>query len=316
MGVKRLNYFTHQFLREQDFKAEQEYHVAMRRQHNRALHGWGVVEGLDVRKKSDHEIIVDPGSAIDNLGREIILTTPVVRELTSFERNSHSYITIAYGEGWDEADHHSAGGVDGYMRVSEAPEVGEQKHEPAKDGTVLALARVHFNENGNIHRIEKEVRTTLDTKGGAAGWMRLPFKPARLEVLRIGEKLVQAKQYEPGIEFVVDVASAYCDKSARGSMSIPVPPGAGKIKAFRLCGTTNGRVEVELVKTGWNVEENKGGHKVLFKRTVERTAERDGFDEHVQVEEELQHLSEFQSLAVSVIADGKTQIWLVAVRYE
>ncbi len=314
MSVKRLNYFTHQFLREHDFKAEQEYHVAMRRQHNRALHGWGVVEGLEVRKKSEHEIVIDPGTAIDNLGREIVLTAPVVRDLSSFERNTHTYITIAYGEGWDEADHHAAGGVDGYMRVTEAPEINEKKHEPAKDGAVIALAKVHLGENGQIHRIEKEVRTTLEAGGSSAGWMRLPFKPVRLEIMKIGEKLIQAKQYDPGIEFVVDVAqaSAYCDKSARGSMAIPVPPGARKVKAFRVCGTTNGKVEVELVRTGWNPEEKKGEHKVLLRRTVEA----EGFDEHALVEEELQMLNEFHSLAVSVIADGKTQIWLVAVRYE
>lgn len=312
MSVKRPNYFTHQFLREQDFKAEQQYHVKMRRQHNRALHGWGVVEGLDVRKKSDHEIIVDPGTAIDNLGREIVLTEPVSSDLSTFERNSHTYITIAYGESWDEADHHSGDGVDGYMRVTEAPEIGEKRHEPAKDGSVVTLARVHFNENGNIQRIEKDIRATLDTKGAASGWMRLPFKPVRMEVLRLNEKLVQAKQYEPGIEFVVDIGSAYCEKSARGSMAIPVPPGASKIKAFRLCGTTNGKVDVELIRSGWNIEENRGGQKALVKRAIER----EWFDEHVPVEEEFQPLSEFHSLAVSVIADGKTQIWLVAVRYE
>ncbi|MFZ0771193.1 MAG: hypothetical protein WCA49_08060 [Candidatus Sulfotelmatobacter sp.] len=312
MSVKRLNYFTHQFLREQDFQAEQAYHVALRRQHNRLLHGWGVVEGFDVRKKSEREIVIDPGIAIDNLGREIVLATPVVRDFSNFERSSHGYATIAYAETWDEADHHSAGGVDGYTRVTESPEVSEKKHEPAKDGSVITLARVHLNENGNIHRIEKEVRTTLGTKSSAVGWMRLPFKPVRLEVLRIGEKLVPAKQWEPGIEFTVDVASAYCEKSARGSMAIPVPPGAAKVKAFRICGTTRGKVELELVRTGWNVDENKGGHKVLLKRTVER----EWFDEHVPLEEELQPLNEFHSLAVSVIADGKTEIWLVAVRYE
>ncbi len=312
MSVKRLNYFTHQFLREQDFQAEQAYHVAMRRQHNRSLHGWGVVEGLDVRKKSEHEVSIEPGTAIDDQGREIVLATPVVRDLSSFERSSHLYVTITYNESWDEADHHSAGGVDGYIRVTESPVVGEQKHEPAKDGSVITLARVHLNESGNIHRIEKEVRATLDTKGAAVGWMRLPFKPVRLEVLRIGEKLVPAKQWEPGIEFTVDVASAYCEKSARGSMAIPVPPGATKIKAFRICGTTRGKVDVELVRTGWNVDENKGGHKVLLKRTVER----EWFDEHVPVEEEFQLLNEFHSLAASVLADGKTEIWLLAVRYE
>lgn len=316
MSVKRLNYFTHQFLREQDFKAEQEYHVEMRRRHNLVLHGWGVAEGLEVRKKSEHEITIEPGTAVDNRGREIVLTAPVVRDLSPLERNTHHYVTIAYGESWDEADHHSAGGVEGYTRVTESPEVGERRQEPAKDGAVITLARVHLSEHGNIERIEKEVRTTLDAGSSAKGWMRLPFKPVRLEVLRIGEKLVQAKQFDPGIEFIVDVASAYCDKSARGSMAIPVPPGASKVKAFRLCGTTNGKVEVELVRTGWSVEENKGGHKVLLKRTVEWKTDHEWFDEHVPVEEELQALSELHSLAVSVIADGKTQIWLVAVRYE
>lgn len=312
MPVKRLNYFTHQFLREQDFQAEQAYHVAMRRQHNRLLHGWGVVEGCDVRKKGEREIVIDPGIAIDNLGREIILTTPVVRDLSSFERGSHTYIAVAYDETWDEADHHSAGGVDGYTRVSESPAVSEHRHEPAKDGSVITLARVHLNENGHIHRIEKEIRSTLDTRSSAAGWMRLPFKPVRLEVLRLGEKLVAAKQWEAGIEFTIDVASAYCEKSARGSMAIPVPPGASKVKAFRICGTTRGKVEVELVRSGWNIDENKGGHKVLLNRTVER----EWFDEHVPIEEEFQTLNELHSLAVSVIADGKTEIWLVAVRYE
>jgi hypothetical protein len=310
--VKRLNYFNHQFLREHDFKVEQEYHIAMRRQHNRLLHGWGIVEGLDVHKKSDHEIVIDPGVAIDNHGREIVLTTPVVRNLSSFERGSHTYITISYAESWEDADRHSAAGIEAYTRVSEIPQFEEKRREPARDGAIITLARVHFHENGTIQKVENEGRSRLERTGSAAGWMRLPFKPVRLEVLRIADKLVQDKQYDRGIEFTVDIGSAYCDKSARGSMAIPVPPGASKVKAFRLCGTTGGKVDIELVRTGWNVAESRGGHKILLKRTIER----EWFDEHVAVEEELQPLNEFHSLAVSVIAEGKTQIWLVAVRYE
>jgi hypothetical protein len=312
VSVKRLNYFTHQFLREQDFQAEQAYHIAMRREHNRLLHGWGVVQGLEVRKKSDHEITIEAGTAIDDKGREIFLATPVVRNLSAFERSSHVYVTIAYAETWDEVDHHSSGGVDAYTRVTESPEVSEKKQEPPPDGAVITLARVHLNEEGNVHQIESDIRRRLDESGSATGWMRLPFKPVRLEALRLGEKLIPPKQWDIALEFTVDVASAYCEKSARGSMAIPVPPGAKKIKAFRICGTTRGKVEVELVRTGWNVEENKGGQKPLLKRTVER----EWFDEHVPVEEELQALNEFHALAVSVVADGKTEIWLVAVRYE
>jgi hypothetical protein len=313
VSVKRLNYFTHQFLREQDFQAEQAYHIAMRRQHNRLLHGWGVLQGLEVRKKGDHEITIEAGTAIDDQGREIFLAVPVVRNLSAFGRSSHVYITIAYAETWDEADHHSSGGVDAYTRLTESPEISEKKQEPPKDGTVIALARVHLNEEGNVHQIDSSFRKTLGESGSASGWMRLPFKPVRLEALRLQEKLIPPKQWDIGLEFTVDVASAYCEKNARGSMSIPVPPGARKIKAFRICGTTRGKVEVELVRTGWNIEEKKGGHKVLLNRTVQR----EWFDEHIPLEEEeLQVLNEFHALAVSVVADGKTEIWLVAVRYE
>jgi len=152
----------------------------------------------------------------------------------------------------------------------------------------------------------------VGAKNPAAGWVRLPFKPVRLEPLRVGEQLVPPRQWDPSVEFTVDIASAYCEKSARGSMQITVPPGANKIKAFRLCGTTRGKVEVELVRGGWNPESSRGDLKILMKRVVER----EGFDEHVTIQEDLQPLNEFHALAVSVIAEGKTEIWLVAAHFE
>ena len=33
MSIKRLNYFNHQFLEEQDFREEQQYQIEMRRRH-------------------------------------------------------------------------------------------------------------------------------------------------------------------------------------------------------------------------------------------------------------------------------------------
>jgi hypothetical protein len=312
VSIKRLKYFNHQFLREQDFTAEQAYHIAMRRLHNRSVHGWGVVEGLDVRKKSDREITIEPGVAIDGEGREIVLSHTVVRDLSSFNRDSHTFVTIGYEETWDDSDRYASGGIDDYTRITESVEISERKHEPAKDGSAVTLARVRLNENGHIHRIDTDIRTRVGAKNPAAGWVRLPFKPVRLEPLRIGEKLIPPRQWDPSVEFTVDVVASYCEKSARGSMDIPVPPGASKIKAFRICGTTRGKVEVELVRGGWNPEGTRGEHKVLMKRTVER----EGFDEHVTLEEDLQPLNDFHALAVSVIAEGKTEIWLVAVHFE
>ena len=83
MSVKRLNYFTHQFLREQDFKDEQDYHVAMRRRHNRIFHDWGVAEGLEVQKTEERSITINPGTAVDREGREIVLLNSVIRDLGS-----------------------------------------------------------------------------------------------------------------------------------------------------------------------------------------------------------------------------------------
>jgi hypothetical protein len=317
VAIKRLKYFTHQFLREQDFEAEQNYHIAMRRLHNRSVHGWGVVEGLVVRKKNDKEITIDPGVAIDGEGREIILANQVTRDLSSLERNSRPFITISYGESWEDSDRYSSGGIEGYTRVSETPLIGERNSEAPKDGSVLTLARVRINENGNLNdEIETHFRTEVNTRSSVAGWFRMPFRPMRMEPLRVGGKLVPPKQWDPSVEFTVDVASAYCEKGARGSMDIPVPPGASKITDFRICGTTGGRVEVELLRGGWNLEEGKGEKKEVWKRTVERTADREAFDEHAAIAEDRQHLGELHTLSIGVVAEGKTEIWLVAARFE
>lgn len=80
-SLARVNYFDRQFLRTQDFVAEQAYHVGMRRRHNIAAHIWGIVTGLDV-VVTDNRLIVQPGLAIDGYGRELVLSQgqPINRE--------------------------------------------------------------------------------------------------------------------------------------------------------------------------------------------------------------------------------------------
>lgn len=314
MSMKRLNYFTHQLLREQDFKAEQAYQIAMRRRHNRLFHSWGVAEGLDVQKKDDRSIIINPGTAIDNEGKEIVLESSVVRDLSTFNRNSETYVTIGYHESWDEEDHQTTGGVEGYSRVTEVPEILERRHQPRNDVSVVTLARVQLNELGHVHYIDmgSSVRKLAATSP-AAGWLRMPFKPIPLNPVRIGKKLVrvisqeQAEEYE----FVVDEATAYCDEGgARGSMEIPVPPGAGKIVGFRIAGTTSKNVTVHVYKTGWNMRENRGERAQLLNRTIPGPT----FHDDVSISEG--HLDEFHTLALAVIAEGESAIWLVAAKFE
>lgn len=75
---QRNHYFTGKLLVERDFTDEQSYYVNKLRHHHQRLHGWGVVCGLKVVQHEndpcrDRYVIVEPGTAIDCCGREIVV---------------------------------------------------------------------------------------------------------------------------------------------------------------------------------------------------------------------------------------------------
>jgi hypothetical protein len=73
---ERLNYVLGQVLGVKDFQQEQLYFLHKARLHNRSLHGYGTVWGLDVTTQGtgeDLEIQVDCGLAIDPQGREVLV---------------------------------------------------------------------------------------------------------------------------------------------------------------------------------------------------------------------------------------------------
>lgn len=77
--VERNRYFTGKFMAARDFAADTEYLLNRHRLHNRLLHGWGIVCGLDVRPHPRPEcardwVVVTAGFAIDCHGRELVLT--------------------------------------------------------------------------------------------------------------------------------------------------------------------------------------------------------------------------------------------------
>lgn len=74
----RNHYFTGKMLVERDFTDEQLYHMNKQRRHNRYLHGSGTVCGLKVKQhpfesQRDTCIVIEPGTAIDCCGRELLL---------------------------------------------------------------------------------------------------------------------------------------------------------------------------------------------------------------------------------------------------
>jgi hypothetical protein len=135
---RRPNYFTGQLLTEEDFEAEQSYFLDGRRSDTRHLHGWGVVCGLGVAP-SGGGVAIQPGLAIDGLGREIVVPEP--REMP-----------------------------DPHQPIDDR---GESRGEPVDSDTVtICLAYAERPEGGDPARFVRETYT-LEVRPGA------PKPPAR-----------------------------------------------------------------------------------------------------------------------------------------
>lgn len=84
--IERNHYYTGKFMAASDFETDQQYLVNRHRLHNRLLHGWGIVCGLQVDRNvnpgcATRWVIVRPGSAIDCCGRELFVQEPMAFEL-------------------------------------------------------------------------------------------------------------------------------------------------------------------------------------------------------------------------------------------
>ena len=106
--VKRMRFFDGLFLKEEEFRLEQEYNIRMRRLQNRHLHGFGIVWGLDVQVgASNTEVLVKEGMAIDKhldsnfgeeIGREIVVTTDTNISLATAPVGQSIYLYVYYEE--------------------------------------------------------------------------------------------------------------------------------------------------------------------------------------------------------------------------
>jgi len=109
--VKRMKYFNGLFLTDEEFNLEQNYHIRMRRLHNRHLHTWGIVWGLDVVavESKPLEVKVTQGMALnkakgietegnknEDISQEIVLTEDATLVLVSDDIISGVYIYLDF----------------------------------------------------------------------------------------------------------------------------------------------------------------------------------------------------------------------------
>jgi len=142
--VARPNFFSGRLLDAASLSAEQDYQREMRRRHNRALHGYGVVSGLDVDidpNGGEARIAVAPGYAIDPCGNEIALCQSVKLRLPA--DHHEAFIALRH---WERACD-SAPGPDGPRPtfIEDACIVAVAAHVPT---TAIALARAVHEASG------------------------------------------------------------------------------------------------------------------------------------------------------------------------
>jgi len=122
---ERNRYFYGKLLTVRDFVSEQTYVSDKRRLTNRLLFGSGVVAGLQVVAVDEKSVSVETGVALDQLGREIVVASPVTLKLSmleGFTNNEYAknvYLCIAYDEKGKEPVHSVAGASGRTEEVSE-----------------------------------------------------------------------------------------------------------------------------------------------------------------------------------------------------
>ena len=203
-SLQSVQYATGRMLDASDFEAEQDYHLAARRRHLLGAHDWGIVEGLELEivageDPTDRVVTLQPGFAVDGLGREIVIDAEQPVESSWIDR-----------VGWD---------IDAveicleYQRV--AIEFGDERHQHA--GRWNEIPRLVFRAaDGPTQTDEGQLahRAVGDRS-------REPSWPVSLGVLRAAKGDRRKLVYDGGVRrlasFVADEVRA-TDDTVRLSM--------------------------------------------------------------------------------------------------
>lgn len=158
---KRNRYFSGKLMSEKDFQDEQDYFREKHKLHNRFLHGYGVVTGLEVSASDDPPgmVRVEAGYAIDPAGNDILL--PEAQTVAFPERGKKACLVIEWAERETdfvpmrsseiEEEMMAATRVEEYatLRLDTAHTGEEELCE--ENGIVLA----HLKKRGGVWRVDK-----------------------------------------------------------------------------------------------------------------------------------------------------------------
>lgn len=159
---ERNNYFFGKLLTVRDFEGEQKYFNDKRRLINRFSNGRGVIAGLEVLKIDDKTISIEPGFALDSLGREIIIDEPIVKRLSTIEGYDllkdiqNVFLYLQYDEIKKEPAHSVAGNLEN--------EVGNE-YNRIKESYKIILMDEDLDHRTNIKNLYETKETIFNAEG-------------------------------------------------------------------------------------------------------------------------------------------------------
>ncbi len=155
--LKRMNYFDGLLLKAEDYKQDKDYIRRLQGFHNRYLHTWGIVCGLEVKPVIDSsmEVIVTEGAALDlvtgieesdvkeSSSRQILIyeghpDNPL--DLSEYGANENVYITVSYCETGADRDRERGQGEE--IHVWERGKLSFSTVKPEDNKKNILLARV------------------------------------------------------------------------------------------------------------------------------------------------------------------------------
>lgn len=136
--LKRPNYFDGGQLTTDDLNAAQAYQRERAWQHNRMLHGYGIVVGLEVGVQENEDgstqVIVSPGYALDGWGREMVVIEPLSVYLPSDRHDLTIYLKYIEQDDDDAAKKKSAP----HPTASQTIEAAQVTFEPSSPERSIA----------------------------------------------------------------------------------------------------------------------------------------------------------------------------------
>jgi hypothetical protein len=148
--LDRIAFFPGQRLEAADLAALQRNHRELRWLHNRALHAWGIAVGLAAEgKRGDTTVRIEPGYAVDSVGRELILTETRIKDVPAVAAapgggEAVFYLVAAYlPDAKQRISERRAGvcGPEGAVRLGDEPLLDWRRAGLVKEGIDLVLAQ-------------------------------------------------------------------------------------------------------------------------------------------------------------------------------